>query len=422
MQFRLNQELIADKVFLKQGNQMISAETVIYFKHIFRVINNGQALKLPLNPAGHKFKLFKRGDMDQKNLFKNMAVGFIPVIVFIAVDEIYGTEAGLYVAVATGLISLLYYLIRYRRLEKMVLFDTLLLIVLGGVSLLLHDEVFFKLKPAIIEIILVLMLGIHAFSSKPILLMMGRKYLGEMEFTGTQQNLMRQMSRLLFVVFGAHTLLIVYAAYYMSSGAWAFISGGLFYIIFVVIIAVQWIYMRSLKRRGIPSGNADEEWFSVVDEKGNVIGKTTRNAAHSNPSLLHPSVCLYIFNSKGGLLLQKRSAQKDLYPQLWDSSVAGHVNHGENVEQALIREVREEMGIELKNFHPLFRYINRTPHESEMVHVYSTRYDGEYHPNPEEVESVRFWTAFEIKRMLGKGIFTPGFEAEAQTMIKMKLL
>jgi isopentenyl-diphosphate delta-isomerase type 1 len=361
--------------------------------------------------------------MDRKDLIKNMAVGFIPVFVFIAVDEIYGTEAGLYVAVAIGLISMIYYLIRYRRLEKMLLFDTILLIVLGGVSMLLRNDIFFKLKPAIIELILVILVGIHAFSSQPILLMMGRRYLGDLEIPEVQHKMMRQMSRLLFVVLALHTGLIIYAAYFMSSGAWAFISGGLFYLLFGLIIAGQWLYGRYIKKKtALPGGNPAEEWFSIVDENGRVIGKTTRQAAHRDPRLLHPSVCLLIFNRKHELLLQKRSQNKDLYPQLWDASATGHVSFGETIEQALTREVQEELGIALKNSRPLFRYISRNERESELVHVFSATYDGAIHPNPDEIETVRFWSSFEIKRLVDKGVFTPNFEKEIKALIQLKML
>lgn len=90
--------------------------------------------------------------------------------------------------------------------------------------------------------------------------------------------------------------------------------------------------------------NADE-YFPLVDEQGAVIGKATRKECHNRTFLLHPVVHLHLFNAKGELFLQKRSLRKDIQPGKWDTAVGGHVDYGESPEEALQREVREEIGI-----------------------------------------------------------------------------
>jgi intracellular septation protein A len=179
--------------------------------------------------------------MNKNDILKNFALGFIPLFVFIIADELFGTETGLIVAVAVGVVQLVYYIIRYRRLEKFIFFDTGLIILLGSISILLHDEIFFKLKPALIELILVALVGVHAFSSKPVLLLMGKRYLGDMKILPEQEEMMRRLSKVLFFIFLIHTILIVYSAYFWSKEVWAFISGGLFYILFGIILAGQWV-------------------------------------------------------------------------------------------------------------------------------------------------------------------------------------
>ena len=87
------------------------------------------------------------------------------------------------------------------------------------------------------------------------------------------------------------------------------------------------------------------ELFPVVDEKGNILGSITRGQAHDGTKILHPVVHLHVFNSRGELYLQKRPEWKDIQPGKWDTAVGGHVDFGENVQQALLREVREELGI-----------------------------------------------------------------------------
>ncbi|HID38195.1 MAG TPA: hypothetical protein EYP36_01615, partial [Calditrichaeota bacterium] len=252
---------------------------------------------------------------NRNEILKNFAIGLVPLFAFILADELYGTKAGLLVGILSGVVYALYYYIRFRQIEKFVLFDTLLIIVLGGISLLLNDEIFFKLKPGLVELILVLLVGIHAFSDKPILSLMSKRYMGEIAMNPAQAGLLKKLSRLLFFVLLLHTGLIIYSAWFWSKEVWAFISGGLFYIIFALIFIGQWIYLRWKKHSPVqPRTNSGEEWFDIVDEHGKIVGRAPRSEVHGNPQLLHPTVHLHIFNRRGQIFLQKRSDKKDLNP------------------------------------------------------------------------------------------------------------
>jgi len=357
--------------------------------------------------------------MNRNELLKNFAIGFIPIFVFILSDEFLGTEISLLIAIAVGLLYLIYYYFKYRTWEKFILLDTALIVLLGGISIILHDDIFFKLKPALIELILVAILGVHAFSSKPILLMMSKRYIGDIDPNSHQAQMMRQMSRLLFFIFLMHTILIVYSAYFWSKEIWGFISGGLFYLIFGVLLAGQWIYFKFFKKDPVKVGSSQkEEWFDLLDKNGKIIGKAPRHAVHGNPSLLHATVHLHVFNDRGQLFLQKRSQKKDLYPGYWDTAVGGHINSGERVEQALVREAAEELGLEVNHPRPLFRYIMRNQYESELVHSFEMQHNGPFKMDESEIEDGRFWSAFEIRKMIGKNILTPNFEQEFELLVK----
>ncbi|MFZ4581950.1 MAG: NUDIX hydrolase [Paludibacter sp.] len=162
---------------------------------------------------------------------------------------------------------------------------------------------------------------------------------------------------------------------------------------------------------------AKKEYFPLVSEDGSVIGKASRTECHSGTFLLHPVVHLHVLNSKAELYLQKRADNKDIQPGKWDTSVGGHVDYGEDIEFALRREVREELGIE--NFEPNFmlRYKFVSSQEAELVHSYYAIYDAEITPDPVEISEGRFWTKDEIEQSLGKNIFTPNFENEYKKII-----
>lgn len=155
-----------------------------------------------------------------------------------------------------------------------------------------------------------------------------------------------------------------------------------------------------------------EEWFPLMNEEGETIGKATRKECHNGSKLLHPVVHLHIFNEAGDLYLQKRPMTKDIQPGKWDTAVGGHVDYGETTEEALRREVREELGI--TDFTPQFiaRYVFESSIEKELVNTFRTTYTGEITPDPTELDGGRFWSQAEIQENLGKGLFTPNFEQE----------
>ena len=90
------------------------------------------------------------------------------------------------------------------------------------------------------------------------------------------------------------------------------------------------------------------EYFDVLNENGEFTGKIESREECHKKGLWHRAVYGFIFNKNGEVLLQKRSKNKKLWPNLWDVTVGGHVLSGEFGKQALIRETKEELGIVIK--------------------------------------------------------------------------
>lgn len=92
-----------------------------------------------------------------------------------------------------------------------------------------------------------------------------------------------------------------------------------------------------------------EEKFDILNELGEFKGEiATREECHKK-GLWHRAVYAFIIDNKGNILLQKRSNNKKLWPNMWDVTVGGHVCAGEFGRQALIREVKEELGIAIND-------------------------------------------------------------------------
>ena len=162
-----------------------------------------------------------------------------------------------------------------------------------------------------------------------------------------------------------------------------------------------------------------QEIFPIVDAEGKVLGKILRGEAHDGRKVLHPVVHLHVFNSKGDIYLQRRPDWKDIQPGKWDTACGGHISYGETPEEALAREVEEELGIPADAYMPerLGMYVFESVTERELVYVNKAIYDGAVNPSAEELNGGRFWSSEEIQEAMGKGILTPNFESEYQEWI-----
>lgn len=156
------------------------------------------------------------------------------------------------------------------------------------------------------------------------------------------------------------------------------------------------------------------ELLPITDSDGNVIGKTERGTAHNGSKILHPVVHLHLFSQEGEIYLQKRPEWKDVQPGKWDTSVGGHIDYGENVTTALAREVKEELGIDIRQckYELLGKYVFESEIEKELVYVHKAVFEGEVTPDANELDGGRFWTMDEIRANLGNDVFTPNFEHE----------
>jgi isopentenyldiphosphate isomerase/intracellular septation protein A len=354
--------------------------------------------------------------MNKLDLLKKLLPGFLPLIVFIIVDNFLGTEIGIVFAISFGLIELIFIYIKERRFDKFIIGDTLLLVIMGGISILLENDIFFKIKPAIIELIFCSLIGFSVFSGKNLMLKMSQRYMKGVEMNEAVVNQFNKSLKILFWLFSGHVVLIIYAAFYMSTEAWGFISSVLFYLLFGVYMLYEFL-RNKLKINRLKN----EEWFPIVDDKGKVTGKAPRSVCHSGTMLLHPVVHVHVLNHQGNLFLQKRSMNKDTQPGKWDTAVGGHISFGEDIETALRREIEEEIGLKDINCQFITSYIHQSEVEKELVYLFYTFDHQGININHNEIDEGKFWNWEEIKKAKGKNFLTPNLEFELEKYGKLLL-
>jgi len=157
---------------------------------------------------------------------------------------------------------------------------------------------------------------------------------------------------------------------------------------------------RPMKCVGMPEPDGLGEWFDVVDENDQIVGRAPRREVHAR-GLTHRAVHVLVFNREGELFLQKRSMTKDTAPGVWDSSASGHLGVGEDYDTCAVRELAEEIGLRTTGAPQRWLRLPACPDSGrEFVWVYRLEAEGPFVLNPEEIERGGWFAPGEIARLV----------------------
>ena len=167
-----------------------------------------------------------------------------------------------------------------------------------------------------------------------------------------------------------------------------------------------------------------EEILDVVDKTDKFVRKATRKEVMEK-ALMHRDSRVVIENSKGEFLVQKRSMNKDTYPEHWDIGVAETVKSGESYEGAAMRGLVEEVGIigisNIQLIHSLlFKIKYNSPKTNEHVKVYKIFYDGKLTIQKEEIDETKFLTKEDVTNLIEKLPFHPVGNMVFERYLEMK--
>ncbi len=155
-------------------------------------------------------------------------------------------------------------------------------------------------------------------------------------------------------------------------------------------------------------GIMTEERIDILDKNGRKTGiSRTKKEAHAK-GLWHRAAHIWVYNSKGKILLQKRSMKEDSWPGMWGVSAAGHLSAGETPRQAALRELKEEIGIRANPKDLKQIIVNRSSimlrdnyNNKEFQHVYLFKLSEiPKKLQKEEVETVEFIPLTKFEREL----------------------
>ncbi len=142
-----------------------------------------------------------------------------------------------------------------------------------------------------------------------------------------------------------------------------------------------------------------KEQVILVDEKDQEIGLMEKMEAHQK-GLLHRAFSVFLFNSQGDLLLQKRASSKYHSPSLWTNTCCSHPRKNESILDAASRRLQEEMGIQAelqKKFSFIYKAeLDQGLTEHELDHVITGIFNEDPIINLDEVEDWKYISITEL--------------------------
>ena len=162
-----------------------------------------------------------------------------------------------------------------------------------------------------------------------------------------------------------------------------------------------------------------------MDGDDTAVGSADRNEAHRGSGLLHRAISVILYRLDRGVtsvLLQKRSAQKSLWPDRWTNTVCSHPRTGEAARDCAVRRLSEEMRIDIRpdalSLAFTFEYqaaFGRSFSEHELDHVFVGTWSGNPVWNRREVSDVRWISWDDVISEITKApeSFTPWFRIMA---------
>ncbi|KOV85403.1 isopentenyl-diphosphate delta-isomerase [Nocardia sp. NRRL S-836] len=164
----------------------------------------------------------------------------------------------------------------------------------------------------------------------------------------------------------------------------------------------------------------------MLAEDGSAIGVEDKAVVHHADTPLHLAFSSYVFDSAGRIVLTRRALHKKTFPGVWTNSCCGHPLPEEDMAQAVLRRLRDELGMECSEpelLLPRFRYRAEMDGvvENEMCPVFRVLSDDEPTPNPDEVDSAERvpWAEFAAGVLDGTRVISPWARLQVAELVEL---
>ncbi|MCW2903448.1 MAG: isopentenyl-diphosphate Delta-isomerase [Streptosporangiaceae bacterium] len=165
-----------------------------------------------------------------------------------------------------------------------------------------------------------------------------------------------------------------------------------------------------------------EEEIVLLDQAGAAIGTAPKAASHHRDTPYHLAFSCYLVDEAGRVLITQRAHHKATWPSVWTNSCCGHPAPGEGLREAVLRRLRDELGVFAENLTPLLpEFSYRAEMDNGVVEhercpvvraLYRAPVSGPVRPNPEEVAAAGWRTWDECLELAGRPESSPWYRLQ----------
>jgi isopentenyldiphosphate isomerase len=350
--------------------------------------------------------------------FFNPVLHFLPLLIFLIVDEFSGMNLAWKISFPIALSLLIYVYFVYKRLFTWCLVFTLLFLTVSTIAYL---ELFFAI-PLLFhnlgyEVVFLLFLLVSLVFRKKIQGGLSRIISKLIPMTNNFSELYRVVWKLflLMLVYMLGNIILFYSG--LANSPYQLL---LKYVYLGLIVSL--IIYEILRVQIIRTKLTREEWWPIVTDQGKIIGSIQHlTSLNDENKYMHPIVRVFMID-KGMVLLQKRSSESLFYPGLWDTAISNHVKMGETIEQCIDRTAEERYSMNNFKYMYLANYTLELEKENHYAFLFVSCQQADFKFNPTFTDQLKWWTQQQIEEDLETGIFTDNFKVEYDLLKRSGLL
>jgi len=353
-----------------------------------------------------------------KESFFNPILHFLPLLVFLVLDDFFGMNIAWKVSFPIALGLLIYVYFTYNRIFTWHLIFTILFI---AISVLAASDTLLPFKlidnVLIYEVVILLFLLAFILFRKKIQKATSKVISRLIPMT----NNFNELYRVIWVFF---FVLLVYVVAYLVIHAT--VKEGKLYLLllqnlYVCILIFLSLY-EILRVQIIRAKLIKEEWWPIVNSQGKIVGSIQQlTSLNDEKKYTHPVVRAFLID-KSMVLLRKRAFNDPESPDLWDTSISNHVRMGETIEKCVERSAEKEYALNNFRFMYLSNYTLEGEKERQYAFLFVSCLQADYKLNTDMLEQTKWWTERQIEDNIQDGIFTENFKIEFDLLQRSGLL
>ncbi|HJV77017.1 MAG TPA: hypothetical protein VJ602_01445 [Paludibacter sp.] len=353
-----------------------------------------------------------------KESFFNPILHFLPLILFLVVDDFFGMSTAWKVSFPIALILVVYVYFFYNRIFTWHLVFTLVYLavsIIANVEMLL--PITFIREELVYELVLVSFLFVSIVFRKKI----QKIILGIISDLIPMTNNFNELYRVVW------TLFLVLLSYIVAFVILQIVDKGdmryqdMLQSVYVSVIAF-FVICELLRVKIIRSKLLREEWWPIVNNQGRIVGSIQHYTSLSDENkYMHPVVRL-LFVDRSMILLRKISDNDTESPGLWDTTISNHVRMGETIEQCVEKTTKENFSLDNFKYMYLSNYVAEGKYEKQYAFLFVSCQQAEYELNSSFSEQTKWWTQKQIEDNLSESVFTDNFKTEFDLLQRSGLL